>query len=67
MMALIWLAFSNYDDSYAVEENDQWWDLEQKALEMNEGNLVFLMAQNKDRIHHHHNRVILLPNNFSDE
>lgn len=68
VMALIWLAMNSSSAICADHDSDYWWheNLEQKALDVNEGDLVFLLPQTKKKIHHHHNRVLFQPHSFND-
>ena len=45
----------------ADPDAEEWWSdgLEDQALMVNEGDLVFLPPQSQGRVHHHHNRMIL--------
>ena len=58
---LVTVFFAYCSCVYAEPDDEDWWsdDLEEKALSVNEGDLVFLPPQPHEKVHHHHNRIIL--------
>ncbi len=53
----------------ASAENDDWSDefeFENRGIEVNEGELVFLRPHSHQAIHHHHNHIVLPHSSFND-
>ena len=50
------------------DANDDWWetDLEDQAIEVNEGVLDFLAQPPVEPVHHHHNQIVLSPASLDD-
>lgn len=63
---LLWMLCAIPCSSSADPAVEPWWqeDLVEKALAVNEGNLVFIQPQPSNRVHHHQNRIILKPNSL---
>ena len=53
---------------HAESDAEDWWEenLDEKALSVNEGDLVFLAPQSHRKVHHHHNRITLHSSSLSD-
>lgn len=64
------LAFSllHYPSEVIPDPKDDWWetDLEDQAINVNEGVLYFLDHPPAEPVHHHHNQIVFSPGSLDD-